>query len=127
KEKRRQHVVDARSHGTGRAVLAAFAPTDETIVGLDLDQQAVALRKSRLGGIEGPLRNGRAKDVGRYSADDHRAIPQASASNEETAKRYPAALRCQRDSNATARNLSHSVSWSRGLGRAEPAGGTSEF
>lgn len=83
KEKRRQHVVDARSHGTGRAVLAAFAPTDETIVGLDLDQQAVALRKSRLGGIEGLLRNGGAKDVGRYSADDHRAIPLASASRGE--------------------------------------------
>ena len=39
---------EASRHGFRRAILAALAPTDQTLVGLDAQQQAVAFRKGAL-------------------------------------------------------------------------------
>jgi hypothetical protein len=48
-KERRKHIIDARRDRAWRPVLTALAPAGQTIVGLDLDLQTVALGKPRLG------------------------------------------------------------------------------
>src|SRR3546814_5287584 len=45
-QNRRQHIIDAGRDRLRRTILATFTPTHQAILGGELDQQAVAFRRS---------------------------------------------------------------------------------